>query len=52
MDNSTSLQMYDIKGNPRLRLLVGTDGEPKLEFLDVNGKVIQTLPNATKTSKR
>ncbi len=47
-DNSTLLVMSDIKGNPRIRLIVGTDGEPKLEFLDVNGKAVQTLPNASK----
>jgi len=51
-DNSTVLIMSDIKGKPRIQLFVGADGEPKLEFLDVSGKVIQTLPDATKTIKR
>ncbi len=51
-DNSTSLVISDIKGKPRIRLIVGADGEPKLEFLDVNGKVIQTLPNASSTTKK
>jgi hypothetical protein len=51
-DNSTMLVMSDIKGKPRIQLFVGADGEPKLEFLDVSGKVIQTLPDATKTIKR
>lgn len=51
-DNSTSLVMSDMKGKPRIRLLVRADGEPKLEFLDVSGKVIQTLPNASNTTKK
>jgi len=51
-DNTTSLEMSDIKGRPRIRMVVGADGEPKLEFLDVSGKVIQTLPNASSTTKK
>lgn len=43
-DNSTSLVISDTKGKPRIRLIVGVDGEPKLEFLDAAGKVLQTLP--------
>ncbi len=50
-DNSTSLIISDIKGQPRIRLIVGTDGTPKLEFLDAGGKVIQTLPDASATPK-
>lgn len=51
-DNTTSLEMSDIKGKPRIRMVVGTDGEPKLEFLDVNGKVILTLPDSSGATKK
>lgn len=48
-DNSTSLEMSDIKGKPRIKMTVTADGNPKLDFLDENGKVIYTLPeNAAK----
>jgi hypothetical protein len=51
-DNSTMLLMHDIKGNPRLRISVSADGEPKLEFFDATGKVIQTLPNVSDSNKK
>lgn len=46
-DNSTLLVMYDIKGKPRIRMLVAPNGVPKLEFLDADGKVLQTLPDSS-----
>lgn len=51
-DNTTSLEMSDIKGRPRIRMVVGAEGEAKLEFLDVNGKVIQTLPDSSGATKK
>lgn len=51
-DNATSLEMSDIKGRPRIRMVVGAEGEAKLEFLDVNGKVIQTLPDSSGATKK
>lgn len=51
-DNSTSLVISDIKGKPRIRLIVGTDGEPKLEFLDAAGKVMQSLPQSSSATKK
>lgn len=37
--------------NERIRLVVGTDGEPELEFLNAAGKVLQTLPSASSGTK-
>jgi hypothetical protein len=50
-DNSTMLLMSDIKGRPRIRMQVTTDGTPKLEFLDEVGKVIYSLPSSPGTPK-
>lgn len=47
-DNSTVLLMSDPKGKPRIRMQVAPDGTPKLDFLDEAGKVVYTLPAATK----
>jgi hypothetical protein len=43
-DRSANVTLFDSNGTPRLRLSVGPDGDPKLEFLDTAGKVTQTLP--------
>jgi hypothetical protein len=43
-DNSNELLMSDIKGRPRIRMQVTSDGTPKLDFLDEEGKVIYSLP--------
>lgn len=42
--NAAMLEMLDIKGNTRIVMQVGTDGLPKLEFLDEHGKVIYSIP--------
>lgn len=51
-DNSTMLVMADIKGRPRIRLAVDPAGQPKLQFLDENGKVVQTLPDSAGAAKK
>jgi hypothetical protein len=51
-DNSTMLEMYDIKGKPRIRMVVTADGTPKLDFLDEAGKVIYSLPEQTKANNK
>ena len=51
-DNSTMLVMSDIKGKPRIRMLVRPDGEPSLEFLDQAGKVVYSLPNSSSVPKK
>ncbi len=39
--------LCDAKGNPRLRLSVTAAGEAKIDFLDENGKVTYSLPQAS-----
>jgi hypothetical protein len=51
-DNSTMLLISDIKGNPRIRMVVLADGTPKLEFLDEAGKVTYSLPDKNKGGKK
>ncbi len=43
-DRSATVTLSDANGRPRLRMSVAAGGEAKLEFLDVDGKVLQTLP--------
>jgi|SRR5215472_387087 len=43
-DRSATVTLFDANSRPRLRLSVGPDGDPKLEFLDAAGNVTQTLP--------
>jgi hypothetical protein len=50
-DNTTALEMYDIKGKPRIRMVVSADGTPKIDFLDEAGKVTSSLPGETKPVK-
>lgn len=46
--NTAAVVLSDPKGKPRLRLTVDSQGEPKVEFLDANGKVTQQLPQPAK----
>lgn len=46
-DNSTTLEISDIKGKPRIKMSVEANGNPKLDFLDETGKVIYSLPENT-----
>lgn len=50
--NSASLlEMSDAKGKPRISMSVEPNGNPKLEFLDENGKVIYSIPENAKNQK-
>ena len=50
-DDKSLVSLSDIKGTPRLVLSVEPNGNPKLEFLDENGKVIYSLPENTAGKK-
>jgi len=50
-DKSASLVLSDTKGKPRLTVAVDADGNPKITFLDENGKATYTLP-PTDSSKK
>lgn len=43
-DKSAAVTLLDGNSRPRIRLSVTVEGEARLEFLDVNGKVLQALP--------
>jgi len=45
------IQMSDAKGRMRLELSVEPNGNPKLNFLDENGKVFYSLPEDAKAKK-
>lgn len=46
------IQMSDAKGNMRIEMSVEPDGNPRLSFLDENGKVIYSLPEMVKAGKK
>lgn len=48
-ENDSGLFLNDTKGRTRIRLMVGKGGEPKLEFLDEKGVVVQSFPDTGKT---
>jgi hypothetical protein len=50
-DKSASLVLSDTRGKPRLTVAVDADGNPKISFLDENGKVTYTLPPADSEKK-
>ncbi|MGD9563666.1 MAG: hypothetical protein AB7F88_16210 [Pyrinomonadaceae bacterium] len=47
-DKSSIIQLKDAKGRTRIEISVKADGNPKLNFLDENGKVLYALPDDAK----
>ena len=47
-DRSASVSLADANGKPRLTLTVDTSGNPRIEFLDENGKIVERLPQGSK----
>lgn len=45
-DGAATVSLSDGAGRPRLRMLVGIDGDPRIEFLDENGEVTHRFPPA------
>jgi hypothetical protein len=43
-DKSATVTLSDAAGKPRLTLTVDADGNPRIEFLDAEGKVVSRLP--------
>jgi hypothetical protein len=43
-DKSATVSLSDGRGKPRLTLTVDADGNPRIEFLDDQGKVVSRLP--------
>ena len=44
MRAAASVALSDAAGTPRLKLTVDADGNPRIEFLDDKGQVVQRLP--------
>jgi hypothetical protein len=51
-DQSAAVELADPQGKPRLRLVVDRAGAPRVDFLDVTGRVTRTLSGSTATSPR
>jgi hypothetical protein len=50
-DKTALISLADTKGKPRIKMSVAPDGNPKLDFLDENGKVTHSLPTSSSTTK-
>lgn len=44
-DRSSVIELYDAKGKVRIAMSVAATGDPKLNFLDENGKIVYSLPD-------
>ena len=51
-EQAAVVRLSDVKGRPRIKLLVDAAGVPKLEFLDETGKVTDTFPQNTQTKSK
>jgi hypothetical protein len=47
-NESAFINLMDRSGQPRIEIFVDADGDPKLNFLDESGRVIQSFPDAEK----
>lgn len=45
-DTSAAIVLSDTKGKARLQIMVDPSGNPKIDFLDANGKAVYSLPPA------
>lgn len=50
-NKSSIVELSDAKGKSRIEMSVAPNGNPKLDFLDENGKVIYSLPEDAKAKK-
>jgi len=50
-DKSSVIKLKDAKGRARIVISVEANGNPKLSFLDENGKLIYSLPDDAKAKK-
>lgn len=50
-DKNSFISLNDAKGKTRIEISVEPNGNPKLNFLDENGKVIYSLPEDAKATK-
>lgn len=50
LSNSSAVVLADGEGRPKIIMMVETDGTPSLQFLDNEGEVLQSFPEATAAS--
>jgi hypothetical protein len=43
-DRTAALRLMDTNGRKRIRIVVDTSNEPRMEFVDEAGKVVFSLP--------
>jgi hypothetical protein len=46
-DRAASVSLADAAGKPRLTLTVDAAGNPRIEFLDANGKIVDRIPKGS-----
>jgi hypothetical protein len=46
-DRAASVSLADAAGRPRLTLTVDASGNPRIEFLDENGKIVDRMPKGS-----
>ena len=51
-DQSAAVELSDLQGKPRLRLVVDRAGAPRVDFLDATGRVTRTLDGSAANSPR
>ena len=51
-DQSAAVELSDLQGKPRLRLVVDRGGAPRVDFLDATGRVTRTLDGSSANSPR
>ncbi len=51
-EKESEISLYDARGKARIKMLVSSEGTPKLEFLDATGKVTYSLPVDVKKAVR
>ena len=51
-NKSAFISLRDVKGRERMQILVGTDGTPRINFLDETGKVTHSLPEGREADRK
>ena len=51
-DKSASIELCDLKGKPRIKIVVDAAGNPRMDFLDETGAVTHTLPEPNKAEQK
>lgn len=52
IEDGSAVLLYDKTGTPRIIMMVDKNGQPKLEFLDEKGRILQSLPSVPPGAKK